>query len=80
MAGGKLYGKAVDTWAVGLITYELIAAKHPLWRGGLDKAAYKRKAMAYTNLEFNSRRFNKFSRDFIEKLCNVKPSLRYTVD
>lgn len=80
MAGGQLYGKAVDIWAVGLIMYELIAARHPIWTTGLDKAAYKKKALAFQKIEFSSRRFNKFSRNLIDKLCHPKPSLRYTAD
>lgn len=37
MDGGQLYGKAVDVWAVGFITYELIGGRHPLWMRGEDK-------------------------------------------
>ena len=80
MAGGQLYGKAVDVWAVGLILYELIAGRHPLWTGGLDKEGYRAKALKYKEMEFHSRRFNEFSRNLIEKLCCRKPNLRYTVD
>jgi serine/threonine protein kinase len=82
MAGGQLYGKAVDLWAVGLIMFELISARHPLWTGGIDKKQYREKAQGFTNkdFKFKSRRFTDLSRNLITKLCNSKPSLRYTVD
>lgn len=31
-------------------------------------------------MEYKSSRFNQFSKGLIDKLCNPKPSLRYTVD
>ena len=76
-----MYGKAVDIWAVGLIMFELISCRHPLWTGGIDKKQYREKAQGFsTNFRFKSRRFNDLSRNLITKLCNPKPSLRYTVD
>ena len=79
MAGGQCYGKAVDVWAAGFMTYELIAGKHPLWEKGDDKIIYKEKALKFKQLKFG-RRFNEFSQGLIEKLCHPKPSLRYTIE
>ena len=31
-------------------------------------------------MEYKCSRFNQFSKGLIDKLCNPKPSLRYTVD
>jgi len=74
-----MYGKSVDIWAVGFIMYELLSAKHPLWRSGDSVQSYKKKVMTFTHLNYG-RRFNRLSQGLVEKLCNPKPSLRYTVD
>ena len=79
MEGGKVYGKAVDVWAVGFIMYELVSGRHPVWTRGEDKQSYKKKALSLQKLRY-SRRISKLQQSLIEKLCHPKPSLRYTVD
>lgn len=79
MAGGQLYGKAVDIWAVGFIMYELIAGKHPLWVRGEEKLQYKQKTIKFQKLRFG-RKFTSIQQSLIEKLCHPKPSMRYTID
>lgn len=79
MAGGQVYGKSVDLWAVGFIMYELLKGKHPLWAKNETVESYKKKVMNFTGLRYNSR-FSPMAKNLIEKLCHPKPSLRYTVD
>jgi serine/threonine protein kinase len=40
MFGSSTYGKPVDIWATGLIMYELINGKHPLFVKGEDRQSY----------------------------------------
>jgi serine/threonine protein kinase len=79
MAGGQMYGKSVDIWAVGLIMFEVIKGKHPLWAKNETVESYRKKVMNFTGLRFNSK-FSPMAKNLIEKLCHPKPSLRYTVD
>ena len=79
MEGGKIYGKAVDVWAVGFIMYELLSGKHPLWSRHDDNDTYKQKLKDFTKFRFG-RRFNKYSSSLLEHLCHPKASMRYTVE
>ena len=59
--------------------YELIAGKHPLWEKGEDKPIYREKVLNLRKLRFG-RRFSPLTQSLIEKLCDPKPSLRYTIE
>ena len=79
MAGGQLYGKSVDIWAVGFIMFELLNGKHPLWARHETVETYKKKVMNFQGLKY-SQYFSPLARNLLEKLCHPKPSLRYTVE
>lgn len=57
MFGESTYGKAIDLWAIGMITYELITGQHALWQKGEDKQAYREKMRHYKKLTFDSKKF-----------------------
>jgi len=69
----------VDIWAVGLIMYEIISLKHPLWENNMEKEAYRDKVKNLKKIKFGHR-FNRWSRSLIQSLCHAKPSCRYTID
>jgi serine/threonine protein kinase len=69
----------VDVWAAGFIMYEIIAGRHPLWEKGEDKKKYREKVLSFKELKYG-KRFTELTQSLIEKLCNPKPSLRYTVE
>ena len=53
MAGGQLYGKSVDVWAVGFIMYEMLKGKHALWAKNETVESYKIKVMNFSGLRYN---------------------------
>lgn len=79
MAGGQLYGKSVDIWAVGFIMYEMLKGKHALWCRNETVESYKKKVMNFEGLSYNQY-FTPLACNLLDKMCNPKPSLRYTVD
>lgn len=48
------YGKPVDIFAVGLIMYELIAGRHPIYTKGEDRLNYIEKLRNFKELNFNN--------------------------
>ena len=79
MSGDLTYSKSVDIWAVGFIMYELIQLRHPMLEKDQDKESYREKVLNMQKLKF-SNRFNWYAKSLIQTMCNIKPSLRYTVD
>lgn len=59
MSGDQIYSKSVDIWAIGLIMYELISLKHPLWDKTHNKQTYREKMMSFKKLKFNHK-FNRY--------------------
>ena len=77
--GELLYSKSVDIWAVGVIMYELIALRHPLWDKQQNKESYREKVLNFKKLKFGNK-FNRFTKSLIQTMCHPKPSCRYSVD
>ena len=58
MTIGATYGKPVDVFAGGIIMYELLSGRHPLYVRGEDRATYSDKLKKFRNLKFDSQNFS----------------------
>ena len=74
---GKIYGKKIDMWALGIIMYKILSCgKHPLSNGHIDKEQFIKKLI---NPKFQfDKRFSSYAKDFFLKLCDKAPMNRYT--
>ena len=74
---GKIYGKKIDIWALGIIMYKILSCgKHPLAVGPVEKDQFIKK-LINPQFQFDSK-FSRYARDFFLKLCDKAPMNRYT--
>ena len=59
MTVGATYGKPVDIFAAGVIMYELLSGRHPIYERGEDRMTYSDKLKKFSNLKFDSKFFSK---------------------
>lgn len=60
MTVGATYGKPVDIFAVGIIMYELLSGRHPLYERGEDRMTYSEKLKKFNKLKFDPKYFSKY--------------------
>ena len=59
MTTGATYGKPVDVFAVGIIMYELLSGRHPIYIRGEDRMTYSEKLKKFNKLKFDPQNFSK---------------------
>ncbi|KAJ3176942.1 hypothetical protein HDU85_006472 [Gaertneriomyces sp. JEL0708] len=77
----KGYGKPVDMWAIGVITYVLLCGYTPFWAGKDNSNATLFKAILDCDYQFDDEYWSEISetaKDFIRKLLIVDPTHRMT--
>ncbi|KAI9003085.1 kinase-like domain-containing protein [Gaertneriomyces semiglobifer] len=77
----KGYGKPVDMWAIGVITYVLLCGYTPFWAGKDNSNAVLFKAILDCDYQFDEEYWSEISetaKDFIRKLLIVDPTHRMT--
>jgi serine/threonine protein kinase len=75
----KSYGKKIDIWAAGLVIYQLLTGKHPLFKKGVDTdSTFQKKLRETKDLELpEDLEVSPLMRDLFRKLCKINPTERY---
>jgi calcium/calmodulin-dependent protein kinase I len=81
-ATGSQYGKPTDIWATGLVLYEALFCKHPIWEKKIDtRDLYKSRLSTLTMKELTKNKdLDPLGMNLFLKLCQIKPSKRYTAE
>jgi serine/threonine protein kinase len=84
-ATGQRYGKRVDMWAIGIITFQMLTGKHPFYISNDDENTYTKRISQEPNLAemldkaCKSCGISDLAADFIKKLLSRGISDRYRV-
>lgn len=69
------YAKKADIWAAGVIMYELITGRHPMWEPGEGKAEMEERMKSFKGFRF-PKTMSKQARHLIGMLCQPSISAR----
>ena len=62
------YSKKADMWSAGVMMYELIVGRHPLWESGFSKSKMELKLKEFSGFKY-PKRVSPQARHLIDSLC-----------
>lgn len=72
----KSYGKGVDVWALGVMTYEMLCGKPPFESTGEDASLQTKRRIVSGKYSYPNHRIGILAKHFIKQTLNVSPRMR----